>query len=327
VSGQACLVVMYHYVRDTSVTPFPDIRALAPEQFEQQLDWLERDYRLITVAELESAIGGGMPLPDRAALLTFDDGFVDHYAAVFPVLQARGLGGAFFLSHDACGAEPRLLAVHKTHFLLARLGASAFGRAVLEECSVARDWAGKARGGRVFGADRWEESDDRAIKHLLNYEMPFAEAEQLLDVLFARHIGDADEFARRLYLTQSMVEEMARGGMTFGYHTRSHRMLSRLPDADQATELRDGVAWIRTLTGQSRVPFCYPWGGTRTYTAETLRLLQQYGYSLAFNTVRRRCAPLQDGRYELPRFDTRDLPPYTSGEHDAVAAAMPVDEA
>ena len=320
-----CMVVMYHYVRDTASTAFPAIRALTPALFEQQLDWLQDQYQVIGVPQLEAALEGRGELPPAAALLTFDDGFVDHYEVVFPVLRRRGLGGAFFLSQNACVPAPRLLGVHKTQFLLAALGAEAFGRAVLAECQLSRSAQHATR--TVFGVDRWEEADDRAIKHLLNYELPFDDAERVLERLFERNIGDPAAFARTLYLNESMAGEMASAGMVFGYHTRTHRMLSRLDPSEQEGELREGVAWIRGLTGQTNVPFCYPWGGRQTYTRDTVRLLGESGYSLAFNTVRRRIDVGVDGRYELPRFDTRDLPPYTRGESEAVVAAAVVEEA
>jgi peptidoglycan/xylan/chitin deacetylase (PgdA/CDA1 family) len=103
---------------------------------------------------------------------------------------------------------------------------------------------------------------------------------------------------------------MAAGGMSFGYHTRSHRMLARLSLNDQRTELADGVRWLRSLTGHRTVSFCYPWGGPGTYTGDTLRLLAETGYSVGFNTERRVADLGIDGRFELPRYDTRDLPPY-----------------
>jgi len=278
---------MYHYVRDTRTTEFPQIRALPPESFEQQLDWLQSTHVVVTNQDLETALDGGAPLPQSAALLTFDDGFVDHFETVWPALRKRGLAGTFFLSQDGAGAAPRLLGVHKTHFLLAALGADAFGRAVLAECN--RDRIPDERRA-VFGLDRWEDTGERAIKQLLNYDLPFDEAERVLDALFTRHVGDAAAFARRLYLSDAMVREMADGAMTFGYHTRSHRMLSRLDRSEQAAEIKAGIGWIRRLTGQQTVPFCYPWGGRQTYTEDTLRLLGDAGYSHAFNTVRRRAA-------------------------------------
>jgi hypothetical protein len=75
-----------------------------------------------------------------------------------------------------------------------------------------------------------------------------------------------------------------------------------------AEELEAGVSWVRELTGQRDVPFCYPWGGPGTYTGDTLDLLGRLGYSLAFCTVRRARQRATDGRFEVPRFDTRDLP-------------------
>jgi peptidoglycan/xylan/chitin deacetylase (PgdA/CDA1 family) len=322
---------MYHYVRDTVATPFPAIRALPPDMFERQLDWLQAEYALVSLEAFEAALDGGRPLPPNAALLTFDDGFVDHYDTVLPVLAARGLSGVFFLAYDASGPAPRVLGVHKTHFLLAHLGSEAFGEAVLGECRAAAQRI-RAGGAGVFGLDQWEHADERAIKDLLNYELPIDEAERVLDALFVRHLGPQDEFAHALYLQPPMVAEMSRAGMAFGYHTRSHRMLSRLSPAEQETELRDGVAWIRGLTGQTAVSFCYPWGGPGTYTAATLDILGRTGYSVGFNTVRRRIAR-GDGRYELPRVDTRDLPPYTGGEPtveptgEPEATALASDEA
>ena len=317
-----CLVVMYHYVRDSAATRFPGIRALAPSRFERQLDWLQAEHTPIDLGTLTAALDGRRALPPRAALLTFDDGFIDHFETVFPILCARGLSGTFFVAEHACLGHD-VLNVHKTHFLLAHLGADAFGREVLAEGAVRH----APSSAQIFGAERWEIPDERAIKHLLNYDLPLDVATDVLDRLFRKHIGPPDAFARDLYLDADQVRAMSGGGMTFGYHTRSHQMLSRLEVSRQREELEAGVTWVRELTGQHEVPFCYPWGGPGTYTGDTLDLLGRLGYSLAFCTVRRRANTATDGRFEVPRFDTRDLPPYTGGEADAVAASLRDEEA
>ena len=319
-----CLVVMYHYVRDSAATAFPDIRALAPDLFDRQLDWLQSHYAVVDLPAFEAALAGRASLPADAALLTFDDGFVDHYEAVLPRLCARGLRGTFFLTEAACGDRPRLLGVHKMHFLLARLGVEAFARAVFEACEPSVLPQAAAR--EMLGLDRWDDAGARAIKTLVSHELPFAESERVLEALFARHIGDSAAFARTLYVDAAMVREMAAGGMTFGYHTRSHLLLSRLSVQEQERELHPGVPWIRSLTGQATVSFCYPWGGPRTYSRDTVRILRDAGYSVAFNTVRRRVRLDEDGRFELPRIDTRDLPPYTAAE-PAPAPAFSTDDA
>jgi hypothetical protein len=55
------------------------------------------------------------------------------------------------------------------------------------------------------------------------------------------------------------------------------------------------------------VSFCYPYGFPHTYNGDTLRVLEESGYSIAFNTVRREAVVGRESRYELPRFDTRDV--------------------
>jgi peptidoglycan/xylan/chitin deacetylase (PgdA/CDA1 family) len=100
---------------------------------------------------------------------------------------------------------------------------------------------------------------------------------------------------------------MADGGMTFGFHSETHPVLSRLARDAQHAELQRGPALIRELTGQKTVSFCYPYGFTHTYNADTLAVLEECGYSMAFNTARRDAVIGLDARYELPRFDTRDV--------------------
>lgn len=306
-----CLVVMYHYVRDATATPFPQIRALPTAVFAQQLDWLQRHYHLVQPDEFEAALDGRASLPQNAALLTFDDGLVDHDEVVTTELTRRGLSAYVFIAGDATGPAQRVLRVHKTHFLLARLGAETLGRVVARRGPAE---VPAALAARLLGEDLWEHPNERAIKNLLNYALPSDAAQRLLDDLFAEYIGDEAEFARHLYLDEPRVAAMARRGIAFGYHTQSHRMLSGLTSDEQRQELAGGIDWIRRLTGQRAVPFCYPWGGPGTYSEQTVSLVEALGYSMAFNTVRRRATLGRDSRFELPRVDARDLPPYSDGE-------------
>jgi len=301
-----CTVVFYHYVRDVERTPFPGIKALSTAAFAAQLDALRSRFRIVDGPTFERAALGAESLPASTALLTFDDGFVDHYEQAFTQMRRRGIGGIFFVSGATLDPEPTLLNVHKTHFLLSALGAEQFGIEVTRRLAAA-GLEGQPGTAAREGVYRYDEAPDVRAKRLLNYELPYAAADALLDELFRAHLGDPVAFARRLYVSSAMIREMARGGMTFGYHTRTHRVLSRLSRDEQARELGDGVTLIRDLTGQATVPFCYPYGFPHTYNQDTLDLLAEYGYSVAFNTVREAARLPVPSRYEVPRFDTRDV--------------------
>jgi peptidoglycan/xylan/chitin deacetylase (PgdA/CDA1 family) len=302
-----CTSVFYHYVRDVERTPFPGIKALSVAGFRQQLDWLQDRFEVIDGPAFERAILSGNGFDQPTALLTFDDGFVDHYEHVFPVLRERGLGGIFFVAGRTLGAEPALLNVHKAHFLLSHLGADRFTEEVATALAREGVETGTGRGATRDGIYRYDEAPDVRIKRVLNYEAPYPVADRVLATLFGRYIGDAVGFARDLYLSAAQIREMAAGGMTFGFHTESHPVLSRLDAVAQRDELRDGPRLVADLTGQRSVSFCYPYGFSHTYNADTLSVLAECGYSMAFNTVRREIAFGRDQRYELPRFDTRDV--------------------
>lgn len=93
-------ILMYHYV-----SPLPpdadDIRiglTLDPVIFRQHLAYLaDNGYNTVSLYEIDDALENGTPLPENPVVLTFDDGYIDHYVYVFPMLQEYGLTGTFFI--------------------------------------------------------------------------------------------------------------------------------------------------------------------------------------------------------------------------------------
>jgi len=104
---------MYHYI---SIPPDPtdalrrDL-SVAPDEFEAQMQWLaENSYHTITLTDLYYYLAIGTPLPQNPIILTFDDGYADHYENAFPILQKYGFIGTFFaLAGPADVASARYL--------------------------------------------------------------------------------------------------------------------------------------------------------------------------------------------------------------------------
>ena len=68
-------------------------------------------------------------------LLTFDDGYIDHYQEVYPILKKYGVQGSFFPNGMAV-KEHKLLTVNRIHFILAAAEAKDkyFYRELVQEC-------------------------------------------------------------------------------------------------------------------------------------------------------------------------------------------------
>lgn len=93
-------VLMYHYV--SSLPPdADDIRrelTITPDLFRAHLAYLkEQGYSTISFYDLDAALLTGSPLPSRPVILTFDDGYIDHYVNVLPALRDYGFTGTFFI--------------------------------------------------------------------------------------------------------------------------------------------------------------------------------------------------------------------------------------
>ena len=58
------------------------------DHFEEHLAWLKRnDYKIVSVQSVLDAAAGKNSIPDKAVLLTFDDGYQSFYTRVFPLLK------------------------------------------------------------------------------------------------------------------------------------------------------------------------------------------------------------------------------------------------
>ena len=86
--GGSLTVVMYHNLRELEHSRFPEIKGRTVDQFNGQLEYMQKHYTFVTVEELIAHLDDeGGRLPRNAAILTFDDGYIDHFPNVFPILD------------------------------------------------------------------------------------------------------------------------------------------------------------------------------------------------------------------------------------------------
>lgn len=312
----ALTIVMYHYVRDTAATPHARLHALGVADFAAQLDYLERHYHVIAPERLIEAASGGPPLPGNAALLTFDDGYIDHYRTVAPMLAARGISAAFFPA-AAPLREGRALDVNKVHFVRTAIGDAAL---VTETCRlVERYRAAHGLDSVAAYRARWaqpgrRDSDEvRMVKNLLQKGLPAAARRRIIDDLFAAHVGeDEAAFAAALYASADQLREMVRAGHHVGNHGYSHEWLDTLSPLEATEDILGGAEFLADL-GMPRAGWimCYPHGGFNDAVIAAARNAGAaaglvVGFALAHLD--------RDDPMALPRMDTNQLPPMVAME-------------
>jgi peptidoglycan/xylan/chitin deacetylase (PgdA/CDA1 family) len=76
--------------------------AVETAAFDEQMRWLvEHRVPIVTTAALMSFLEGGIDLPERAAVVTLDDGHVSVYARAYPILKKYGVPFTLALNTEA----------------------------------------------------------------------------------------------------------------------------------------------------------------------------------------------------------------------------------
>ena len=304
-------IVMYHYVRDLASSRYPRLKALTVDAFDGQLDYIARHYHVCSVREIVAAARGEHRLPPNACLLTFDDGFLDHFTTVLPRLVARGFSAGFYPPAVAVEGR-RLLDTHKIHLILAACDdAGKLARRLLDLIDARRNDVGPPSGEELWrehaAASRFDGPEVVFVKRVLQRGLPDPVRSALAQQLLEEFVGvDEATLAHELYMEPEHLRCMARLGMDVGGHGAAHVWLDSLTPSAQAAEIDATVDFLSRVHGRRPVDWvmCYPFG---SYDATTLDLLQQRGCALGLTTRVDLAGDL--GRpLELPRLDTNDLP-------------------
>ena len=205
--GSPLTIVVYHYVRELEHSRYPSIKGLTIQQFNGQLEYMQKYYTFVTVEELIAALDHGSDgLPRNAAMLTFDDGYIDHFTNVFPILNEKGIQGCFFPIGRAV-AERRVLDVNKIHFVLAsvadkmRIVHQIF--AMMDELRAEHGLESNEYYYDTYAqVSRFDTPEVAFIKTLLQKGLAEGPRAEIIDRLFREYVAqDEAAFAAELYMS------------------------------------------------------------------------------------------------------------------------------
>lgn len=295
-------IVMYHYVRSIKKSRFDKIKGLELSDFLDQLCYIKKNFTPVCSKQVIEALTVGVSLPPNAILLTFDDGFIDHYHHVFPHLRDEGLVGCFFPPVRAI-CDSVVLDVHKIHYLLASterkdLIIKQIQKAILES----DDFYQKTY--RV--PNRFDNADVNYIKRMLQVVLPSPLRKRLLEELFQRHVTvDEHAFSRELYMDEQQLKEMIFCGMDVGVHGYDHIWLNQVSSKEQEVEIDLSLRFLERLgMGTSNWMMSYPYGG---WNDSLVSLIAQKGCAFGL-TADFGVADLKNhNRYLFPRVDANDM--------------------
>jgi len=101
-------VLLYHSIADPT-SEHPSRFTISPEVFAEHMAHLEGEgYRSLTVSQLLPVLTGqSQALPEKAVLVTFDDGFRDFLTEALPVMERHGIASTLYVVSGFMGEGDR----------------------------------------------------------------------------------------------------------------------------------------------------------------------------------------------------------------------------
>jgi peptidoglycan/xylan/chitin deacetylase (PgdA/CDA1 family) len=304
---------MYHRVADEACDPWG--LCVTPQHFDQQMEVLRKSFSVIPTRQVAASLAQGT-IPHRSVAITFDDGYADNVHTARPILERYDLPATFFLVSEPIGSQLEFWWDELDRLLLQpgalpdRFALDVSGKIVQQDLGAASSYSAESHNvNREWRA--WE--DPPTPRHCLYYSLwkqmrPMSNAVREQTLKAIRRWAGAGSQARpsRRVLSGPELFLLAKDRLIdIGCHTMTHPQLSSLPPSEQSDEIRGCKDFLEGILSHPIGGFAYPFGGQEDYTAETVSLVREMGFSSACSTlpglVTEHSDPLQ-----LPRMPVED---------------------
>lgn len=302
---------MYHYVRDLNNSRYPDIKGLDYKLFKQQIQYLKANFHIIKMEDAIAAYKEKRYLPEKSALLTFDDGYIDHYLNVFPILKEENMQGSFFIPAKTF-TEHKLLDVNKIHFILASTDIMKLLSDVYEQMDHYRgvefDIPSNEELFRAYAVtNRFDNKEIIFIKRILQTVLPEKLRTIITSHIFEKYVGMSEEkFSYELYMNYDQIKFMKKQGMYIGLHGYNHDWLGDLEPSRMKADITKAMDAMIDFIDQDSWVMNYPYG---SYNEEVMKQIKVMGCKLGLTTEVKIADTNKDNYLAVPRLDTNDFPP------------------
>lgn len=267
-NARTLTVIMFHRVLAPDDARWahcdPDY-TLRSDLFAQCLKFFAAHYNMVTVDDVLRARRGEGVLPDRALLVTFDDGWRDNVDFALPPMRSMKMPGLMFVVADAVGRE-------EPFYQEQIVGAWRRGR--LDTAALAA--ALRSAGEEVEAASGNDIAVLRRLIGRVERLTPSARGallaglhERLADGL--RHMIDADEL-------RSLVD----GGIAIGLHGKTHTPMTAATDLDAELAGARAEMAVRLPGREPPATMSFPHG---RFDATIAQRARDAGYELVFTSV------------------------------------------
>jgi peptidoglycan/xylan/chitin deacetylase (PgdA/CDA1 family) len=268
--SKSLTVVNYHRIDDPDQLGLDSFRpniSAHPTAFAQQMDYLGRWFNVVSLKDVVKWLNGEGCLPPYAALITFDDGYLDNYTQAYPILRQCNFPAIIFLTTGHIGTDNPFF-----WDLVAYSFYHTGSDHVLFPNGQERTWTNTTQRDQIC------KELIESLKVLPDQEKQFW-VNRLPEKL---GVSIHQNYFRNLMINWDQVREMHKGGIEFGGHTINHPILSRISLEQALIEIEGSKTRIEKELGEPVLSFAYPNGMSHDLNGKIENLVARAGYRAAF---------------------------------------------
>jgi len=252
---------MYHRVcpKQNSWSLLP----LAPFIFEQQMEYYTHNYEILTLECLVQIIRERKRLPQKAVVITFDDGYKDNYLYAYPVLKKYNVPATIFLTTGHIGNR-NLLWTDTVRYIIRQTSLKTISPDNLGKFSLKTDHYIN-RACYIICEKMKRLPDDKRMSLIM----------QMFSVC---GVDMPENLGKNHFLSWDEVKEMNDNGIEFGAHTVNHPILTTMPLEQAMKEIIQSKKDIEQILSKQITAFAYPNGN---YNSQLVEIVKACGFSCA----------------------------------------------
>ncbi len=261
------LILAYHRINDDKNGNLN--LSISPTDFETQLDYLRRFYRIITLAEAIQLLKANQKPPSNTVVVTFDDGYRDNYTNAFPVLKKYQIPATIFLAvNHILNNQP--------------LWYDSIEAIILNSSEKTIDLKNFGMGTMEIMSARQKKDAINQIVQYVKKNMSGYQRDELVAAL-KQSCGKRNPVidSANLMLTWDQINEMNQHQIDFGAHTLTHPILTQLSQADAQREISLSKKLLEEALGKQVDFFAYPNGLAGDYNDSIFALVKDAGFLAA----------------------------------------------
>lgn len=300
------IAINYHYVRPVFDLPHAGIHGITAAQFRAQLAALSQIGTFVGASDILAALDHQRPLPDKAFLVTFDDGLREQFDHALPVLDELGIPALFFANTSPL-ADGEVSGVHKIHLLrahtappdfIAQLQTIAAAQGVALPHDIDRE--------KATAQYRYDTPQTAVLKYMLNFVLDRTVRDTLIDAFFAQRFPDSAAMIADFYMNEGQLKALAKRGY-LGTHAHMHLPLGTLTREQVRWQIAESLQYLETWTGQRPTAISYPYGSPLAAPPWVGEIADAFGLKFGF-TIEKAANDDLTEPLMLARFDNNDMP-------------------